>query len=395
MSTLETLWYLAVVLATAIIFSKILGKIHFPDVTGYLLGGILIGPMVLGLVPKNAVHGMEILSEIALAIIAFSIGAEMRLSALKTTGKGIFIITVMQVVTTFLAVFLSLWALGQSIAFSLVLGSIACATAPAATLLVIRQYKAKGPVVNTLIPVVALDDALCIIAFGICASIAQALIGGIAINLNTALIAPFTEIALSILLGAAAGVIGTVVLRFIKTEGELTAFVLGSVLLLASASLKFHLSSLLVMMTFGLALANLSREGVRSAKALDGLTAPLFMCFFTLSGADLDFTVFGGVGIVAAAYIISRIIGKISGASLGAKMCAMDKNIQKYLGMTLIPQAGVAIGLSLAAVRILGPESGGEIRAIVLAATVVYELIGPVITKIALIKAGEIQTNKN
>lgn len=392
MSTLEILEYLAIVLATAIVFSKILGKIHFPDVTGYLIGGIIIGPMVLGLLPKNAIQSMEIISEVALAIIAYSIGAEMRLSALKNTGKGIFIVTVMQVLTTFFAVFLALMAIGQSLAFSLVLGSIACATAPAATLMVIRQYRAKGPIVDTLIPVVALDDALCIIAFGICASIAQAILGGEAINLHSALIEPFTEISLSLLLGIVSGILATLCLKFIKSEGELTSFVLLSIFALAALALKFHLSTLLVMMTFGLCLTNLSREGVRTGASLDGITAPLSICFFTISGADLDFTVFGAVGMVAAAYILSRIAGKVYGAYLGAKISKMGRTVQKYLGATLIPQAGVAIGLSMLAVKILGPERGGEIRAIVLAATVVYEIFGPIATKIALTKAGEIKS---
>lgn len=379
------------VIAASLVFSKVLGKLKFPDVTGYLIGGIVIGPMVLNLVPKDAVQGLEIISEIALAIIAFSIGSEMKLSALKKTGKGVLLITFLEVFMAFLVVFTSLWLLfKQDFAFSLVLGSIACATAPAATLLVIKQYKAKGPVVDTLIPVVALDDAFCIIAFGICASVAQSIIGGEAFN-AMAIVAPIKEILLSTVLGFLYGILAIFVVKKIRNEGELTAFVLGSIFLLASLSIRFGLSSLLVMMSFGLAMTNLSRKGSRAATSLDGMVAPLFMCFFTLSGADLDFSIFKTVGVVAVVYIIARVIGKMIGAGMGAKFSNMASSVQKYLGMTLIPQAGVAIGLSLAATRILGPDHGGKIRAIILAGTVIYELIGPVTTKIALTKAGEIQ----
>ncbi|MDO4753790.1 MAG: cation:proton antiporter [Bacillota bacterium] len=391
MTTIEILQHLAVVIAASLLFSKILGKLRFPDVTGYLIGGIIIGPMVLNLIPKDAVHGLEIISEVALAIIAYSIGSEMKLSALKKTGKGVLLITFLEVFMAFLVVFLSLWLVfKQDFSFSIVLGSIACATAPAATLLVIRQYKAKGPVVDTLIPVVALDDAFCIIAFGICSSIAQAIIGGETIS-ALALVEPVKEILLSTLLGFVYGIVSIYIIKALRNEGELTSFVLGSIFILTSVSIRYGLSSLLVMMSFGLAMTNLSRKSNRATTALDGMVAPLFMCFFTLSGADLDFSVFKTVGIVAVVYVIARVIGKMIGAGLGAKLSRMGSTVQKYLGLTLIPQAGVAIGLSLAATKILGMDHGSKIRAIILAGTVIYELIGPVTTKIALTKAGEIE----
>ncbi|MGI5870198.1 MAG: cation:proton antiporter [Kiritimatiellia bacterium] len=392
MTTLLVLQHLAVVIGAAIVFSKIFGKFNFPDVTGYLIGGIVIGPMVLNWVPADAVKGLEIISEVALAIIAFSIGAEMKLASLKKTGKAIILVTLLEAIGAFVVVFLALWLVcRQDFAFSLVLGSIACATAPAATLLVIRQYKAKGPVVDTLIPVVALDDAVCIILFGICASIAQAIVGGGGVNLLS-LVQPVKEIALSIGLGAIYGIVATVLLRYVKSEGELTAFILGSLFLLTSIALRFSLSSLLVMMSLGFALANLSRAGERAGTALDGMTAPIFMCFFTLSGADLDFKVFASVGFLALVYVVMRVVGKVAGATAGAKIADMPKTVQKYLGLTLVPQAGVAIGLSLAASRILADSHGSQIRTIILAATVLYELTGPIITKIALVKAGEIET---
>ncbi len=392
MSTLETLKYIAIVIAGALLFAKLLGKIKFPDVTGYLLAGIVIGPMVLNIVPEDAVKNLEILSEVALAIIAFNIGTEMKISGLKRTGGAILTVTFMQAMATFVIVWFSLsYLMGMNHVYSLLIGSIACATAPAATLLVIKQYKAKGPIVETLIPVVAIDDAICIMAFGICASIAQSMVSGAGLSLHSALIEPAKEIIFSLILGLGSGIAGILLLRLVKHEGELTAFVVSFIFILTSLSLQFNLSTLLVMMSFGLALSNLSREGARAESSLDGLTPPLFMCFFTLSGADLNFAVFKTVGVVAIVYIIARAFGKISGAYIGARMTHMEKNIQNYLGFTLLPQAGVAIGLSLIATRIIGGTEGSEIRAIVLAATVVYELLGPIITKLALIRAGEIQ----
>ena len=187
------------------------------------------------------------------------------------------------------------------------------------------------------------------------------------------------------------GVIATVMVRHIKSEGELTSFILGSLFLLTSIALRFSLSTLLVMMSFGFALTNLSHAGERATASLDGLATPIFMCFFTLSGADLDFGVFASVGSLAVVYVVTRVIGKVAGATAGAKLAKMPKTVQKYLGFTLVPQAGVAIGLSLAASRLLGDSHGHEIRTIILAATVLYELVGPIITKIALTKAGEIK----
>ncbi len=397
MSTLDTLRYVAIVIAAALTFAKLLGKINFPDVTGYLLAGIVIGPMVLNLVPEHAVKNLEILSEVALAIIAFNIGAEMNLSSLRRTGAAVLTVTFMQALTTFFAVWLLLWlVMGMDKIFSLLIGSIACATAPAATLLVIKQYHAKGPVVDTLIPVVAIDDAICIMAFGICASIAESVVSGAGLDIHSAFLEPVKEIVFSLGLGISAGIIGTMIVKFIKHEGELTAFIVSGIFILTSLALHMHLSTLLVMMSFGLSLSNLSRRGATAESSLDGLTPPLFMCFFTLSGADLNFTVFKSVGLIAVVYILARAAGKIFGAYAGAKITRMEPAIQKYLGFALLPQAGVAIGLSLIATRIIGGTEGSKIRAIVLAATVVYELLGPIITKLALIRAGEITlTNEN
>lgn len=388
----ETLQYLAIILGTALIAAKILGKLHFPDVTGYLIAGIIIGPMVLNLVPKEGVKSLEILSEIALAIIAFSIGAEMNWGNIKRLGKSIGIITFLEAFGAFVFVTLTLlFVFRESLPYSFILGSIACATAPAATLMVVRQYKAKGPVVDTLIPVVALDDAICVMAFGIASSVGTAMLGGGALNFGTAFFEPIKEILFSLALGGFAGAGMTVLNRFIKNQAELTSVILGSIFIMTSLALRFHLSSLLVMMSYGFALCNLSTMGHKALTALDGLSAPLFICFFTLSGADLDFSVFAGVGLLAAGYILSRVVGKIVGAYIGCRISGLPKTTQKFLGFTLLPQAGVAIGLSLAASRILPDPFGTQIRAIILSATVVYELTGPIITKIALTKAGEIK----
>lgn len=385
------LQYLAIVLLAALLAARVFGRIKFPDVTGYLLAGIAIGPMVLNLVPAGAVDDFAVISEVALALIAFSIGAEMKWSNLRKLGTGIVTVTVAQVITTFGAVLLVLLLFGQNLAFSMVIATIACATAPAATLMVVRQYRAKGPVVDTLIPVVALDDALCIIMFGIATAIAQTLLSGSALSFNAMFVAPLLEIVLSLVLGVAAAFVAQLAFRFIRGSGEMTSFMLAVIFALTAVALRFHLSSLLVMMSFGFALSNIGRSDERATFSLDALSAPIFICFFTISGADLDFRVFGAVGLVAVAYILSRVVGKLVGANLGARMAQMEPTVRRYLGFTLIPQAGVAIGLSLVAMRVLPEPFASQTRAIILAATVVYELLGPLITKVALTRAGEIE----
>ncbi len=387
----EILLHLGTILLVGFIVAKLLGLLKFPEVTGYLIAGILIGPSVFGFIPEEAVKSFDIISEVALAFIAFSIGAELKFDDLKKVGKAIFLITILEALVAFFLVTVVMLLLKQSLPFSLAIGSIACATAPAATLMVIKQYKAEGPLVRTLIPVVALDDGVCIIAFGVASTLAQNMIQGGAFSMMNMVGKPIIQIFSALALGIVAGIIMVKAMNFMKNQGQIQVAFIGVIFLLAAISLRFDLSSLLTMMAFGTTICNTSSNEVKVFTAIEVITPAIFLCFFVLSGADLDLSSLTKVGVLGAAYVIARVIGKALGAGIGAKIGSLPSSVQQNLGFCLVPQAGVAIGLSLIAKRIIPAPHGAAIRDIILSATVIYELIGPLLTKMALFRAGEIK----
>lgn len=391
---MEIIYGLAVLIASGLIFSRLLGLLKFPDVTGYLIGGILIGPSVLGLISADQVKGMEVLSTIALSFIAFSIGSEMDLRAIRKMGSKIVIVTICEALGAFLVVTVAMMLLfKQSFAFSLAIGSIACATAPAATLMVIRQYNAKGPLVDVLIPVVALDDAVCIIAFGIASSVSNSIINGGDLNLVTMIGKPIVEIILAFALGAVSGFIYSLIAKKIKNDSENISFTLAMIFIVTAAAIKLNLSGLLTLMVMGVVITNVGHVSKRYQTLVNGITPPIFVCFFVLSGADLNLSNLLSVGVVGVGYVITRVLGKYLGAMISTKLTGFEKDVQENLGLTLVPQAGVALGLSLIATQIIGGTHGEYIRTIILGATIIYELIGPVLAKFALKKANCIDKN--
>lgn len=390
---MSILFYLAIILLIAIFVSKILSKLKLPNVTGYLIAGLLIGPSMLGIIPKNVVSQFGIISEVALAFIAYNMGSEFNLAELKKMSKGVLVITIFQSLTAMAFVMLSMMLLfNQPFSFSLVLGAISCATAPAATIMVIKQYNAKGQVVDTLLPVVALDDAVCIIAFGISTSIAKALMkntGGISIF--NMIVSPLIEVALALAFGFFMGILLVILIKRIEGENELLTMIIAVVFATAAICIKFNLSSLLTCMMIGTTVVNILPNFKKAFTIVERFTPPIYVAFFTISGIELDISILKTVGVIGIGYIVFRIIGKVSGAYMGAKISNSPDNVKKYLGFTLLPQAGVAIGLSMIAQNILPAPYGSQVRTIVLAATVVYELIGPSFTRRALVKAGEIE----
>lgn len=401
---MQTLFYVALLWLCGLFFARFLGIMKFPDVTGYLVAGLLIGPSVLGLMPKEAVQNLSIINDIALAFIAFSIGLEMDLGKLKSLGSKIIIVTIIQALGAFLLVTLGAYFIFHTgLGFALLLGSISCATAPAATLMVIRQYKAQGDLVDVLIPVVALDDAVCIIAFGISSSMAAALLSGQALNPLTMFVFPVGQILLAILIGIAMGLVYSRLERMARNKGEVLTLTVALVFAGSALALYLNLSSLLLLMTCGLFVANFTRAKRRPANVIDQVTAPIFLLFFVLSGADLDLSALPAVGLLGVFYIVARTIGKYLGAALSTKATGFPPSVYENLGLTLLPQAGVAIGLSALAQGLyanvvpvagasifLSPQAGSLIRTIVLGATIVYELIGPILAKLALDRAGTI-----
>ena len=410
---MQTLLEISIALMAGLFMSRIVKPLKLPAVTGYLVAGILIGPYCLGQLGINGigftsvgtVADLSILNDVALGFIAFAIGDEFRLSQLKHTGKQATIIGIFQAVLTTLVVDAALiglhFVLGEErlpLSSAIILGAIASATAPAATLMVVRQYKAKGKLTNLLLPIVALDDAVGLIIFAVSFGVAKALTLG-EFSLVSILVDPLAEIVLSLVLGAILGWCLSFAEKFFHSRSKRQAIVITAIFLaVALSKLKFHIgpvhvgfSPLLVCMMLGTIFCNVCEFSANLMEKTDRWTTPLFILFFVLSGAELEFSVFTdfsiiGIGVV---YIITRSLGKYFGARWSAVMAKSEPNIQKYLGITLLPQAGVALGMSITAMEI--GESGIIIRNIVLFGVLIYELFGPMMTKIALTKAGDIQ----
>ncbi len=388
--TLNTLIDLALMILAGMLFGRLVKFLRLPNVTGYLIGGLLLGPSVLNLVPENALSGLSLISEVALGFIAFSIGNEFKISYFKRVGVTPIVIAVFESLFAVLFVVLGLLAVGKPLPFSLVLGAIAAATAPAATIMVINQYKAKGPVTETLLSVVAIDDATALMMFGISVAIAQSILNPGTASLASAVLSPLKEIGGAILIGGALGFLFTLPLRWFKKDGNRLAITVGFVFAAVGLADLLGFSALLTCMAMGAVLANVSRDVKHIMKLTDSVTPPIFMLFFVASGAELKLSVIPTIGVVGIVYVVLRVAGKIFGAFFGASICKANKNVRRWLGPALIPQAGVAIGLSLVATNVV-PEYGATIRTVILCGTLIYELVGPAITKFCLKRAGEIR----
>ena len=410
---MDNLLPVAVALVCGLLMTRVVKHLKLPAVTAYLVAGVLIGPYGLGAlgIPGIGIHSMEqldalnVISQVALGFIAFSIGNEFRLSQLKSTGKQATVVGIVQALVAMVfvdgALILLHFAIGEklSIPAAITLGAIATATAPAATLMVVRQYKAKGPVTDILLPVVALDDAVGLVVFAVSFGIAKAMIQG-SFDLLSILVKPLLEIVLSLILGAVMGAALTFLERFYNSNSNRLSITIALVLLTVALSnlkitvggMQIGFSALLVCMMLGTAFCNLCPLSEDLMRRADGWTSPLFALFFVISGAGLELGVFSDFAIVGIGllYILARSLGKYFGAYFGTRATRCPETAVKYLGITLLPQAGVALGMCITAME-LGKEPGGLIRNIVLFAVLVYELVGPMLTKIALTKAGEIQ----
>lgn len=409
---MQALLSLSVALFGGLLLSRVAKLFKLPAVTAYLIAGILVGPYVLGqfnveglgFVSMADVESYSIICDVALGFIAFSIGNEFRLSQLKSTGKQATVIGIAQAVFTTLLVDGVLIGLHFIIpdkfplSAAIILGAIASATAPAATLMVVRQYKAKGKLTDILLPVVALDDAVGLMLFAVSFGVAKA-IDTNHVDITSLLVEPLLEVVLSLLLGLVMGLLFTFMERFYHSRSKRlsvsVAFVLFTV---ALSMMKFEVggvhigfSSLLVCMMLGTMFCNLCDFSEELMDRVERWTAPIYILFFVLSGAELEFSVFSDwvIVLIGVVFIASRSVGKYFGAYISAKSVHCDENIVKYLGITLLPQAGVALGMAIKA-GALG--SVGEIIAnITLFAVLIYELVGPSLTRNALLKAGDIK----
>ncbi len=385
--------YLALSLFLCLLASKVVKLLRLPNVTGYLIMGLLAGPYCLGLIPENMVESLSVIPEVALGFIAFSIGAEFKLSYLKKIGKAPVVIACFESVCAMLVVDTVMILTGQDLPFALALGAIAAATAPAATLMVVRQYKAKGPVSETLLPVVAIDDATALMCFGLSIAVAKAIQPQGDASLFMTILNPLIEIFGALALGAALGFAFHWLIKWFTGRGNRLAITWAMILLIIGICDYLGWSSLLCIMCMSAVLANVSTVSDVVFEQSDRITPPIFMLFFFLSGADLDISLLPTIGFVGVLYVVARVVGKWVGALTGATICHSPPTVRKYLGFALIPQAGVAIGLATVSMSVV-PEHGAAIRTIILCGTVIYELVGPVVTKLALKKAGEIVSDK-
>ncbi|MBO7177741.1 MAG: cation:proton antiporter [Clostridia bacterium] len=391
--------------ALAMVFGLILNRImklfNLPNVTGYLIAGVLVGPYCINLLNAENLSDVSFISTVALGFIAFSIGGEFKLDAIKRLGGKVLTITFMQAFFAVAFVMASLFVV-QAIDKTLIstpaillLSAIATATAPAATLMVVRQYKARGPVTETLLPVVAFDDAIGLIVFAICFGIAKVLAGGGEITAKTIALLPLLEIVLSLSVGCVLGLVIALACKLFKSRANrlsvMIAVVLVAVGLCQIEILGVHMSSLLICMMVGAAFTNARKDAVIILDGAERWTPPLFMLFFVISGATLDLTIIPYIGVIGIVYILFRSLGKYLGSFLGGVVTKADKNVKNYLGITLLPQAGVAIGMA----QTVASEPSlitisQSIVTVVLCATLIYEIVGPLLTKICLVKAGEI-----
>ena len=404
---------IAIAMFAGVLMTRITKFFNMPDVTAYLIAGILIGPCVLGrlgieglgFTSYDAISNLDLISNLALGFIAFAIGTEFMIPKLRKVGRQAVIIGLAEALTAVLFVTVILVILHfiipdkVSLPVAILLGAIASATAPAATLLVVRQFKARGAVTEILLPVVALDDAIALVCFAVASGIARGLLGG-DIDIFSIVINPIIEIVMSIVLGGILGFLLAGLERWFHSNKNRMIFIVSGVMLTTALSMleirlgpvTISFSSLLVCMMLGTVFCNACPVAEEMMERAEKWTSPLYCLFFVLSGASLRFDIFSDVSIILIGiiYIVFRALGKYMGASVSSRATHCAPQVVKYLGFALFPQAGVALGMSLTASQILG-ETGALVRTLTLFAVLIYELVGPSITKVALTRSGDIQ----
>lgn len=393
--------YLTVGLFLCLIAGKIVKQFKLPNVTGYILMGLFAG-ILFGTHQIEAVFGQDVahemvqkfdvIKDLATGFIAVSIGSEFEFKYIKKLGKAPIVIACLESAGAVVMVAGVMYIFTKNIQLSLVMGAIAAATDPAATILVAKQYKANGSVTRTLIPVVAIDDATALMMYGICVALAKAFSGQFTIM---TLLEPVKEIFGSLLFGIILGIIFTILIKYYTGRGNRLAITIAMVSLCVSISNieGLNFSPLLACMAMSITVVNVSKNWEPVFDQMDRMTPPIFMLFFFVTGAGMDISILPKIGMIGVIYIVVRVVGKMLGAFFGAKISHADANVQKYIGIGLIPQAGVAIGLAMMCGSVV-PDFANKIMAVVVCGTIIYELVGPIMTKMMLIKIGEIKQDK-
>lgn len=385
-------------MAAGLLLTRLMKLLHLPNVTGFLIAGIIVGPHCLRWVSGTVLQDFSLITTVALGFIAFSIGGEFKMSNIKQIGGRVIVITCFE---AFCAVGFVIGALfvtqlimpkNTPTPFILLMGACAAATAPAATLMVIRQYKARGPITETLLPVVAFDDAIALMCFSVCLSLAKVIATGGQLTVMTAFVYPLLEIVMSLAIGGGLGALLALSMRLFRSRANRLSLMIAFNLAGVALSELLDLSSLMTCMMLGAVFANMRKDSTVILEGCERWTPPIFMLFFVISGASLDLSIIPYVGVVGLVYVVFRCVGKYIGALAGASIVKCEPNVKKYLGIALFPQAGVAIGMSQTVATIPElAEYAPKVVTVVLCATLIYELVGPILTKVVLTKAGEIE----
>ncbi|MCP4650525.1 MAG: cation:proton antiporter [PVC group bacterium] len=381
---------LSLIFLLGLFASKLAEKIKTPAITAYIVIGILIGPYALHFVPKSVLNVSGFISNLALSFIAFSIGQNFSRQVFRQIGRQVLWISALAAFGAWLFVVLGLKIIGMPTYVALIFGAIATATAPAALIMIVRQYKARGKFTEILMGVVAIDDAWGLIVFSVCLAFARKIHFNHVLSISQVIKASLLEIGGSFLLGIFTGMIFKVLSRHIRNPRDLLIFTMGLILLTAGLALHFHLSVLLACMVLAGVIVNFHKESFRFFEVMQSIDWPIYLLFFVLAGANLEIELLAKVSGIGAMYLIMRIAGKIIGTYFGAMIAGADNDVKNYLGVAQMPQAGVALGMALIA-KSTFPELGSTIFTAVAATTIIYEIIGPYFVKYALQKAGQIQ----
>ena len=385
---------IAVMLLVGFLLTRITKRLKLPNVTGYLTAGVLIGPYALGILSPSIMEGMGFLTDIVPALIAFGVGKYLKISKLKQNAKSVLSIAVLECMLSAVIVTLSMKYLFRlDWAFALLLGVIAAATAPTSTIMTIRQYKAKGRFVNILLQVIAIDNAFVIIAFSLAAVLVQSTAGNGSTLSALDIVMPVIYNILLLGLGVFAGFILNRIIVPSRTIDHMLALAIAIIFIIAGIGSWMGISPLLACMAMGMVYVNIGGDK-RLFKLVSRFSPPLLLMFFVLSGARLNLPALASAGVMGVAYFAIRIVGKLGGAWLGATLSKSPKKARKYLGLALIPQAGVSIGLAALGQRILPPEAGSLLSTIILSSGLLYEIVGPACAKMAMNKAGVITAIK-
>ncbi|MFC1658019.1 cation:proton antiporter [Candidatus Omnitrophota bacterium] len=392
---MNAIFSLGIIFLFGLTGARIINKLKLPSVTAYLLLGILIGPALANLVSSDLLSASGFISNIVLGLIAFSIGQNFSGENFRRIGKPVIWISLFEAAGAWVFVTCAFFfILRQSFYLSLLFGAISAATAPAATVMVVREYKSKGNFTDVLLGVVAIDDAWCLIIFALSLAISKALAAHMNNNLLIAkvILKSFLEIGGAFVLGWVMSLAASRFSRYIRSTTEALIYSLGCIFFTIGLSIILHFSVLLACMSLGAGLANIKKINLNFFDIIRTVDSPLYLLFFVLAGANLEIHLLKSIGLMGIVYILFRSTGKLGGVHLGGYVSAASKEIRKYLGFALVPQAGIALGAALI-VKSEFPEVGGIIFTIIIATTVVYEIIGPICTKIALQKAGDISVS--